>query len=332
VTGNIQTQLNAKAADYSIELYNGTSGNPKPVKFATVDYSTCGSENGVAVKISMVSGHGNGSSYAFMQDAVIRVSYLGKVEVDNLKTYGAAAGTYDGGARQYGDIFWVNDTTNKVVDFYCLMGQYARVNMTPFKRVTYSTGGTITQHKTASVYSSGTIEWASNGEIATKGDIPTTPEAVGALPVINGKAVQGTPGDNESIASMNRFQSDLFVQGDGAAPNQPRVPGFYIGKSASDENRHMDIVSGGDYSYIDFNKASRNVDFDARLLVNVTNGDIALKWGESPELTQRVFNVEGAIFQYGSPVALQSSVPSKTESWTFTLADGSIVTKAVYVG
>lgn len=108
--------------DYSIELYNGTSGNPKPVRFASFDYSTCVSEEGIAAKISMVSGHGNGSSYAFMQDVIIRVSFLGTVEVDNMKYYGADAGTYDGAARQYGDIFWLIDETNKIVDFYCLMG------------------------------------------------------------------------------------------------------------------------------------------------------------------------------------------------------------------
>jgi hypothetical protein len=66
VTSNVQTQLNAKANDFSIEIYNGTSGNPKPVRFASFNYSTCGSESGIAAKISMVSGHGNGTSYAFL--------------------------------------------------------------------------------------------------------------------------------------------------------------------------------------------------------------------------------------------------------------------------
>ena len=166
------TKLNKKANDFSLEIYNGTGGNPKPVKFMTVNYSTCGSENGVAVKLGLVSGHGNGTSYAFLEDAIVRVSYLGAVEVDNFKYYGASTGTYDGAERQYGDIFWVIDTTNKIVDFYVLMGQYARIQMIPAKRVTYSTGGTITQHTSCTVYSSGTKNWANNAEIATKNDIP----------------------------------------------------------------------------------------------------------------------------------------------------------------
>lgn len=169
---NLQAQVNKKANDYSISLYNGTGGNPKPVKFLTVNYSTCGSESGVAIKIGMVSGHGNGVSYAFLQDAIIKVSHTGVVEVDNFKYYGAATDTYDGAKRQYGDIFWLIDTTNKIVDFYCLMGQYATVLQIPFKRVNSSSGGTITQHTSCAVYSSGTKVWANNSDIALMSDIP----------------------------------------------------------------------------------------------------------------------------------------------------------------
>lgn len=168
----VDSALAKKANDYTILLYNGNKGNPKPVRFASFNYSTCSSENGIAAKIGMVSGHGNGTSYAFLQDAIIRVGYTGTVEVDNFKYYGAAAGTYDGANRQYGDIFWLVDTTNKIVDFYCLMGQYARVYQTPWKRLTYSTGGTVTQHTSCTVYSSGTMVWANNSEIALVSDIP----------------------------------------------------------------------------------------------------------------------------------------------------------------
>ena len=181
VSSNVQTQLNKKAEDYTIEIYNGTGGNPKPVKFLTVNYSTCGSENGVAIKLGMVSGHGNGSSYAFLEDAIIKVTHTGSVSVDNFKYYGASTGTYDGANRYYGDIFWVIDETNKIVDFYCLMGQYARVQMTPWKRVTYSTGGTITQHTSCTVYSSGTKVWANNSEFALMSDLDALNSRLTAL-------------------------------------------------------------------------------------------------------------------------------------------------------
>ena len=119
---------------------------------------------------------------------------------------------------------------------------------------------------------------------------------------INNKLTQGSPSGDASVASMNRFHADLFVQGNGIAPNVPTVAGFYLGKSESDENRHMDIVSGGDYSYIDFNKAGRGTDFDARLLVNVASGWTDFMWGSHGDITQRVLNVNGSLRQNGAEV------------------------------
>ena len=125
---------------------------------------------------------------------------------------------------------------------------------------------------------------------------------------VQGILTQGSPSEDASVALMNRFQSDLFIQGSGAAPNGPTVAGFYLGKSASDENRHMDIVSGGDYSYIDFNKAGRAADYDARLLVNVANGYTEFMWGSSGEITQRVLNIQGSLRKNGVEVATQNDV------------------------
>ena len=621
-TSAMNTALNKKADDFSIEIYNGTAGNPKPVRFASFNYSTCGSEEGIAAKISMVSGHGNGSSYAFLQDAIIRVTHTGGVEVDNFKHYGAPV-TDNGVERQYGDIFWLHDTTNKTIDFYCLMGQYARLYQTPWKRLTYSSKGSVTQYTACTVYSSGTKTWANNSEYALISDIsgkylplsggtvigaltlegivkvksqlrvgenyefgveasegmcwsrsfamplstdtktlglvltrandnslqvgsnnfktnivgsesrPTyngsdialysdittavggaylplsggalsgtldvgdyisihkqgsidaksfslrisnneennTTSSVGVIRIVsegdlclgsmfyplqlqgqptkrptyngndlalysdlagyavtghdhngvyapashshdylpltggtmpgniiinnanaylgmqdasgniayfqtyddgsgnkagfgygwnrslkldvsgnvytvgsiyeggtalsskystighahdylplsggavsgdlsvNGKFVQGSPSSDASIASMNRLESDLFIQGNGAAPNTPGIAGFYLGKSATDENRHLDIVSGDTYSYIDFNKAGRLTDYDVRLLVNVETGDTQFMWGQDGALNQKQFNVVGGtLMQNGSPVALKSDL------------------------
>lgn len=107
------------------------------------------------------------------------------------------------------------------------------------------------------------------------------------------RITQGSPSSDTTIANMNRFQSDLFVQGNGSAPNGPKVAGFYLGKSTSDENRHMDIVSGGDYSYIDFNKASVVEDYKARILVNVSSGYTEFNWGS--RATNKKFQINGAL-------------------------------------
>lgn len=177
VTSNVQTQLDTlntkitnKVDDYIIRLYNGTGGNPKPVKFLTINYSNCDSNNGVMIKVGMVSGHGNGTSYKFLQDVIINVGYTGSISADNFKYYGAAV-TDSGVERQYGDIFWIHDSTNKIVDFYVLMGQYADVKMMPYKRLNSSSGGTVTQYTSCTVYSSGDKVWANNSDIALKSDI-----------------------------------------------------------------------------------------------------------------------------------------------------------------
>ena len=213
VTSNIQTQLDTinadmikKADDYSVSLYNGTAGNPKAVKFATANYSTCDGNNGIMVKISMVSGHGNGVSYTFLQDAIISVSSTGGVTVDNFKHYGQAV--IDGGVeRQYGDIFWVIDTTNKIVDFYCLMGQYANLLMTPWKRVSWSTGGTVTQHTSCTIYSSGTKNWANNSDIALMSDLSSLDARLTSL---ESSAIAVLSGAAEPTAAMGD-DGDIYL-------------------------------------------------------------------------------------------------------------------------
>ena len=120
---------------------------------------------------------------------------------------------------------------------------------------------------------------------------------------VNGKITQGTTSGDSTISSMNRFQSDLYVQGDGSAPNNPRVAGFYLGKSTTDDNRHMDIVSGGNYSYIDFNQANAEVDYNVRLIANVESGFTEFQWGGYGK--DKILNVAGTLQQAGKPVATQ---------------------------
>lgn len=123
---------------------------------------------------------------------------------------------------------------------------------------------------------------------------------VGELNILN-KIVQGRPSTDSTIMSMNRLQSDLYVSGDGSAPNSPKVAGFYLGKSTSDENRHMDIVSGADFSYIDFNKASTVEDFKVRLIANVSSGLTELNW--APGAADPRFNINGTLsFPNGSKI------------------------------
>lgn len=245
VTSNVQTQLNSKMGDYSIELYNGTYGNPKPVKFATVNYSTCNSENGVAIKLGMVSGHGNGSSYAFLQDAIIKVGHTGNVTVDNFKYYGAE--TALDGARQFGDIFWTIDTTNKVVDFYCLMGQYARLQMTPYKRVTYSSGGTITQYTSCTVYSSGEKVWGNNSDIALMSDIKSAASNTTYTLTKSGTTITLTGSDGSTTSVTDADTNTTYSAATASAAGL---------MSASDKSKLDGIATGANKITVDSSLSS----------------------------------------------------------------------------
>lgn len=123
-----------------------------------------------------------------------------------------------------------------------------------------------------------------------------------------GLITQGSPSSDSTITSMNRLEAGLFVSGSGSAPNNPKAAGFYMGKSQTDENRHIDIVSGADFSYIDFNQASNVKDFQARCLVNVSTGGIDWQWDSGA--TNKIFNVNGIIAQNGTAVSLEGHTHS----------------------
>lgn len=98
---------------------------------------------------------------------------------------------------------------------------------------------------------------------------------------IPGLITQGSPSDDTTITKMNRFASDLFVSGNGGlSTNNPKVSGIYLAKNSNNDIPHIDIVTGAQatYSYIDFNKAGVDRDFDFRILVNHSDGNVEMKW------------------------------------------------------
>lgn len=240
-------------ADCTISLYNGNSGNPNPIKFLTVDYNSATSEAGVLIKITMMCGHGNGVSYNYYQDAIFSVSYQGTVSC-NIYRYYAASITYDSTTHYYGDIFWVIDTTNKVVDFYVLMGQYSTMKVSPLKRMNSSTGGTITQLTTATKYSSGTKNYASVFWMDGSTKQNTLVSGTNIAPVNNQSLLQGS---NLSFGTV--------VYGETSTASSTSI-------------KTVNIVGGGCFSFWD----------SALLVVKFVNGNDAGNlylnvdgWGES---------------------------------------------------
>lgn len=175
------TEWANKLDAYTIGLSTGGNG-VRHAKFMTIDYTNTTSEYSTLLKVSMVSAHGNATSYRFLQDVIISVSNTGIVSVIVYKQFGASAGTIDSVERQYGDIYYVIDTTNKIVDFYVLVGQYSQVNSTPYMRLGKALGGEITQYSgSATYYSSGDRTWGTGGDYVLKGDLANYQTKVSAL-------------------------------------------------------------------------------------------------------------------------------------------------------
>lgn len=171
---------NVKALpNYSLSIGSTNGGNPRQVKFLSVNYTSYDGNNACFVKLGAMCSHGNGASYTFMDDIFIGVSSTGSV-ICNVYKYFQQETTLDGVTRNYGDVFYTIDTTNKVVDFYILLGQYSTANFTPYTKIGATTTTGITQYSgTPTYYSSGTKTWATGNSTlyARLSDIPTVNNA-----------------------------------------------------------------------------------------------------------------------------------------------------------
>lgn len=157
--------------DYTLTINHGTAGNPRMVKFASVNYSSAAT----CFKMGAMTCHDNGVSYQFLTDMLIAVTTAGEVTANIYKFAQSSVGNVDGVARYTGDVFYVNDTTNKTVDFYILCGQYSSSQFTPATKVGSTTINYVTQYSgTATYYSSGDKVWANGcgGTYVRSNDVP----------------------------------------------------------------------------------------------------------------------------------------------------------------
>ena len=162
--------INIKALpNFSLNIGNTGNGNPRPTLFVTVDYNNFTSNSGAYFKLSATGCHGNGASYAFLEDIIIGVSYSGTISCNVYKYAQTECDTYQGANRHYGDVFYVHDSTAKTVKFYILLGQYSSAQFTPATKIgatrDISATNGITQHTGApTYYSSGDIVWATGND------------------------------------------------------------------------------------------------------------------------------------------------------------------------
>ena len=91
-----------------------------------------------------------------------------------------------------------------------------------------------------------------------------------------------SPDAKLEVAGTGKFDGDVSITGDGTIPNSPGAPGFFLGKSLTDENRRLEIVTGATTSYIDFTDVDNDYlgriryDVDTNKFRFYTNGSSAM--------------------------------------------------------
>lgn len=207
----ITNTLNGKLDGFTLQFAGNWSGGVHAVNFVTIDYSECDSERGVFIKFSMVNSHGNGQAGKFLQDIILNVTYTGVV-AGTLYRYFAVpidqASSEYYGSHYYGDVFWVNDTTNKIVRFYVLMHQYSYTSQSPYFRLNASTKGVITQATGgagASEYSTGTRVWTTINWFETD----QTYSATSQKPQSGVAVASAISTKQDTITSSNKLSASL---------------------------------------------------------------------------------------------------------------------------
>lgn len=205
--------------DYTINISHQTAGNPRIVKFVSVNYASAAT----CFKMGAMTCHNNGSSYQFLMDMLITVTTGGVVTANIYKFAQSSIGSVDGVARYTGDVFYVNDTTNKIVDFYILCGQYSESQFTPVTKVGSTTIAYVTQYSgTATYYSSGDKTWANGcgttyarlSDIPTKTSQLTNDSGFATTSQLNNKVnysdiVQSTGTNTNNVMSQNAVTTEL---------------------------------------------------------------------------------------------------------------------------
>lgn len=210
--------------NFNLNISHQTAGNPRPVKFLTINYNT----KATYFKMSATSCHDNGTSYQFLEDIIIGCTTGGSV-VCNVYKYCQQEVTYDSATRNYGDVFYVIDTTNKIVDFYILCGQYASSQFTPATKIGNTTIAYITQYTgTATYYSSGTKVWA-NGNSTTYAKLSDVPSTSNFVDLTSA----------QSISGVKTFTNGISVSGRSVGGGDDE--GIVVGRAA---NNYAGLILG----------------------------------------------------------------------------------------
>lgn len=214
--------------DYTLTISHQSAGNPRLVKFASVNYSS----RATCFKMAAMTCHDNGVSYQFLTDMLIAVTTAGEVTANIYKFAQSSIGNVDGVARYTGDVFYVNDTTNKIVDFYILCGQWSASQFTPITKVGSTTIDNVTQYSgNATYYSSGTKTWVNGcGTTYARLSDLNNKLALDGSNTMTGKLNLKASGNNEGNIGVNGIRWNLDSLPQSTEPEYVCViDGFAVG-------------------------------------------------------------------------------------------------------
>lgn len=174
--------------DYSLTLTHNVASTDNAkyliAKFLTIDYSNYTNGKGACIKLKAKS-FKSGSMYNYGDDArnfiidedIIIQKDGGSSTLVSIYRYDTIRywWSFNNHGCTFGDIFWTDDTTNKVLNFYMFCGENSSTQFTPYTSMNATTPTGITQHTgNAEYYSSGTINWAQFGlgtRVALKSEV-----------------------------------------------------------------------------------------------------------------------------------------------------------------
>ena len=165
---------------FSLNISHATPGNPREVKFVTVNYWNMTQYGAAYFKLSAMSCHPDWWWYNYMTDIYIGCTYQWVVKCDIIKYIQSSIDQYtpdyEWWWKYFGDVFYVVDTDAKKVYFYILWWQYTTSDFTPAVKIWSTSLTNVQQHTWWASYYDTWTKVRANGcwsLVAIKSDIPS---------------------------------------------------------------------------------------------------------------------------------------------------------------
>ena len=177
---SMDNAINWRMPWFSLNISHATAGNPREVKFVTVNYWNMTQYWAAYFKLSAMSCHPDWWWYNYMTDIYIGCTYKWVVKCDIIKYIQSSVDQYtpwyEWWWKYFWDVFYVVDTDAKKVYFYILWWQYTSSDFTPAVKIWSTSLTNVQQHSWTWTYYDTWTKVRANGcwsLVAIKSDIPS---------------------------------------------------------------------------------------------------------------------------------------------------------------